>query len=62
MQTLAAAVAATVPEDRSANVRLDGALAHVTRVVAAQTASRRLRLVRALPQTDQVPPTTPAQL
>lgn len=51
---MGSSISATVPEDGSANVRIDGALARGLGMVATQTAPHRLRLVRALSETNQI--------
>ena len=51
---MAATIAATVRENGSADVRIDGALTWASGVVEAQTAPHRLRLVRPLSETDQI--------
>jgi len=47
-------IAATMREDGSADVRIDGALTRGLGAVATQAAPYRLRLVRALSETDQI--------
>ena len=54
---MAAAITSTMPGNGSIDVRIDGSLAPALGVVAAQIASHRLHVVRALSPTDQIPQT-----
>ena len=51
---MASAIAPTVSEDGSTDVRIDGSLARALGVVAAQITSVGLRVVSALLETNQI--------
>jgi CYTH domain-containing protein len=54
---MAPSIAPTVPPDRSVDVRINGAAAAAMGIRTTEIALTRLHLVRALPQTDQIPQT-----
>lgn len=60
---MASSIAPTVPADGCADVRIDGPAAWPLGIRTIEITPLRLRLVRALPQTDQIlPPASPRKV